>query len=116
MAGIPPLTGFWAKFFLVREGLIGGHPVAAAVALGVGLLTLYSMTKIWAEAFWKPHPSDAPLDGRVPMALRAPAFAMAALLVAGGIWIAPVYAAMQTAAAQMLDPAAYIAVVLGARP
>ena len=25
-------------------------------ALAVGLLTLYSMAKIWLEAFWKPHP------------------------------------------------------------
>jgi multicomponent Na+:H+ antiporter subunit D len=116
MAGVPPLTGFWAKFFLVREGLVTGHALAAALALGVGLLTLYSMTKIWAEAFWKPHPGDAPLDARVPMALRAPAFALALMLVAGGLWIAPVYAAMETAAAQMLDPAAYIAAVLGPRP
>jgi multicomponent Na+:H+ antiporter subunit D len=115
MAGMPPLTGFWAKFFLVHEGLITGHPLAAALALGVGLLTLYSMTKIWAEAFWKPYPGDRPLDAPLPLALRAPALALVLLLVAGGLLIAPVYGAMETAAAQMLDPAAYIAAVLGPR-
>ena len=33
--------------------------VLAGVAAGVGLLTVYSMTKIWNEAFWKAAPEGA---------------------------------------------------------
>ena len=33
----------------------------------MGLLTLYSMSKIWLEAFWKPHPEPSHLaPARIP--------------------------------------------------
>jgi multicomponent Na+:H+ antiporter subunit D len=56
LVGIPPLSGFWAKFVVVRETLVQGHVGWAVVALAVGVLTLYSMMKIWFQAFWKKHP------------------------------------------------------------
>ena len=37
--------------------------VLVATALAVGLLTLFSMTKIWAEAFWKEAPDSARRGG-----------------------------------------------------
>src|SRR5690606_26792434 len=49
LAGLPPLSGFWAKFVVVRSSLEAGHVVLSMVALMVGLLTLYSMLKIWNE-------------------------------------------------------------------
>jgi multicomponent Na+:H+ antiporter subunit D len=52
LAGIPPLSGFIAKFALVQASLSVEQFLVAAVALLVGLLTLYSMTKIWNGAFW----------------------------------------------------------------
>lgn len=58
MVGIPPLSGFWAKFLLVRETLALGHWVWTGAALMTGLLTLYSMMKIWFEAFWKKNPKE----------------------------------------------------------
>jgi len=59
LVGIPPFSGFWGKYLIVRSALVQGEYVWAAVALAVGALTLYSMLKIWLEAFWKPHPDDA---------------------------------------------------------
>lgn len=56
LVGIPPLSGFWAKLLVLQEALGQGRYAWAAVALGVSLLTLYSMMKLWLEAFWKPHP------------------------------------------------------------
>lgn len=77
LVGIPPLSGFWAKLLLLQETLGQGRYVWAAAALGVSLLTLYSMMKIWIEAFWKPHPDP---DWR-PVATRsAPAWAATVLL------------------------------------
>ena len=59
LIGIPPLSGFWAKLLVVRETLAQGRWALAAIALSVGLLTLYSMAKIWMGAFWKKHPDES---------------------------------------------------------
>jgi multicomponent Na+:H+ antiporter subunit D len=79
LVGVPPLSGFWAKLLLVREGLSQQMYVWAGAALFVSGLTLLSMVKIWIEAFWKPHP-DAGL--RIPVPLpRAGWFACATLSI-----------------------------------
>jgi len=57
LVGIPPLSGFWSKVLVLQEALAQGQYVWTFVALLVSLLTLYSMVKIWMEAFWKPHPN-----------------------------------------------------------
>ena len=59
LVGIPPFSGFWGKYLIVRTAINQGEHLFAAAALGVGMLTLYSMLKIWLEAFWKPHPDSA---------------------------------------------------------
>lgn len=56
LVGIPPLSGFWAKLLVLQEALAQGRVVWTGVALLVSVLTLYSMMKIWMQAFWKPHP------------------------------------------------------------
>ncbi|MEM6729660.1 MAG: Na+/H+ antiporter subunit D, partial [Pseudomonadota bacterium] len=76
LAGFPPLSGFWAKYVLVAAALQDQGWWIAAVALLVGLLTIYSMTKIWAEAFWKAHP-----DGIAPEPSRISATARSHLLI-----------------------------------
>lgn len=61
LAGLPPLSGFWAKYLVVKPSLDTGSWYLAATALMVGVLTLYSMLKIWNEAFWKAPPESAPM-------------------------------------------------------
>jgi len=56
LVGVPPSSGFWGKFLLVQESFLQGRFAWGGIALAVGLLTLYSMAKIWLEGFWKPHP------------------------------------------------------------
>lgn len=58
LAGIPPLSGFFAKFVIVRAGLEIEAYWVTGIALAVGLMTLYSMVKIWNEVFWKSLPED----------------------------------------------------------
>lgn len=60
LAGVPPLSGFWAKVAVLQATLEARDYVSLAVALFVGLFTLYSMIKIWLEAYWKEHPDPAP--------------------------------------------------------
>lgn len=59
LVGIPPFSGFWGKYLIVREALSQGAYLWTACALLVSVVTLYSMMKIWLEAFWKPHPDPA---------------------------------------------------------
>jgi len=67
LAGFPPLSGFWAKMILIRASLDVHQYWLACVAAVVGLLTVYSMTKIWGEAFWKPAPETNPVADRLPV-------------------------------------------------
>jgi multicomponent Na+:H+ antiporter subunit D len=60
LVGFPPLSGFWAKLLVLREGFAQAEYVWAAATLATGGLTLLSMAKIWTEAFWKPQPVSHP--------------------------------------------------------
>ena len=103
LVGVPPLSGFWAKFVVVRETLLQGHYVWAAAALLVGFLTLYSMMKIWFEAFWKKHPESGwalPADARLGPAYAA-TIALALLTVAIGLAPEPLAQFAQQAADAM---------------
>jgi multicomponent Na+:H+ antiporter subunit D len=77
LVGIPPLSGFWAKLGVLREALGAGRWAWTAAALTVSVLTLYSMMKVWMEAFWKPHPETPPDSARRRL---APAWAAVGLL------------------------------------
>jgi multicomponent Na+:H+ antiporter subunit D len=117
LGGIPPLSGFFAKFALIREGLALGQWTAVFAASAVGLLTLYSMIKIWNEAFWKNSPiGDARPVGRAGFAMVAPAVLLACCTIAFGLFPAYFLTFAERAAAQLMDPAEYIRAVLGTQP
>ena len=124
LGGIPPLSGFFAKFAIVKAALAGDTPFGAwsvalaVIALAVGLLTLFSMTKIWAEAFWKrPAEGYAPVVSRVGTLDRAlllgPIAVLAALTLAIGFLPEFFFDFAQRAAAQLMNPQLYIQAVLG---
>ncbi|MBY5935583.1 Na+/H+ antiporter subunit D [Tateyamaria omphalii] len=120
LAGFPPLSGFWAKYVLVAAAIEDQGWIIAAVALLVGLLTIFSMTKIWAEAFWKPHPegADPALSQLTPQARRhllIPIAGLAAMTLVIGFSPDPFVTFAKDAAAQLLDPTAYITTVLGGK-
>ncbi len=62
LTGVPPLTGFWGKYMLAKAGFISGDWIIVVVSLMVSLITLFSMTKIWNQAFWKPLPKGTVLN------------------------------------------------------
>lgn len=125
LAGIPPLSGFWAKLILIRAGLEIESYLIAGTALGVGLLTLFSMAKIWSGAFWGDAPSGVAPAGRSnegglslssKTALYLPMFALALLTLAIGLMSEPFMALSRQAADQLLHPAGYIGAVLEGTP
>jgi multicomponent Na+:H+ antiporter subunit D len=124
LAGLPPFSGFFAKFALVQAGLAAEHYLIVAVSLAVSMLTLFSMTKIWNEAFWKgceevdiaSRQPDARLS-RSQYALRlAPTLLLAAIVVFMGVGAEIVFTLTDEAARNLVDPSGYIHAVLGVRP
>src|SRR5699024_2915588 len=61
LAGIPPFSGFPAKFSVLASTAASGEWWAMGTGVLVGFLTLFSMVKIWLGAFWAPPTED--LDG-----------------------------------------------------
>ncbi|CAN5878963.1 Na+/H+ antiporter subunit D [soil metagenome] len=119
LAGLPPFSGFVAKLTLVQAGLALDRELVVAVSLLVSLLTLFSMTKIWAGAFWG-DPAEAaapPIVGGQPLRLPAPMVGATASLVALSLVIAvgsgPLYALSERAAADLLDSGSYTSAVFG---
>ncbi|WP_404384452.1 Na+/H+ antiporter subunit D [Caenispirillum salinarum] len=122
LAGIPPLSGFWAKLVLIQASLEVEAWVIAGVALVVGLLTVFSMSKIWLEAFWKPHPDGDAGVGAVALtrgetvALVAPIVLLASITVIIGLAPQPFLDLAARSAQELLAPEAYVRVVLGGLP
>ncbi|WFS20260.1 proton-conducting transporter membrane subunit [Pseudomonas sp. 905_Psudmo1] len=116
LAGIPPLSGFWAKFLLVKASLDAAAWWAAGIALLTGVFTLLSMNKIWNEAFLKPHPGGEEALQRVT-GIRAAWLGMSALAlltVLIGLGAGPLIDYAVAAAAQLADPQAYLQPFTGA--
>ncbi len=113
LAGLPPLSGFFAKLQLVVATLEREAFFSLVAALLVSMLTLFSMCKIWAEAFWK-----APTSARVaaedwPPAMRFATVGLALLTLLLGTFAEPLMTLAQQAAEQLLDRQAYLQAVLG---
>ncbi|PMR70012.1 Na+/H+ antiporter subunit D [Halomonas heilongjiangensis] len=126
LAGVPPLSGFFAKFVIVRAGIEAEAYVVTAIALAVGLMTLYSMVKIWHEVFWKALPEDnlvpevemvAGDDSRMVkpslwlMYLPVGWLALCAVLI--GIYAQPLMEIMAIIGDQLTNPRGYIEAVMG---
>ncbi|MDE0642705.1 MAG: proton-conducting transporter membrane subunit [bacterium] len=110
LAGLPPFSGFVAKLALVQEGVGLGLWAIVGVSLGVSLLTFYSMTKIWAAAFWGEARESVDRAG-IGM------LTVVGLVVAASIGVAalagPLIELSTRAASELLDPNIYIDAVLG---
>ncbi|MGD9972486.1 MAG: proton-conducting transporter membrane subunit [Desulfatirhabdiaceae bacterium] len=120
LAGFPPFSGFWAKMILIRAGIEAGAVTAVTVAIIVGLLTAYSMTKIWDQAFWKPAPEQTEKQDLVlndPSGwMLAPVVMLVLLTVAIGLGAEPVYRLAFQSAEFLLQPDLYVQAVLGKGP
>lgn len=89
LAGVPPLAGFFAKFFILlaaaRSGLIG---VVFLGALNVAISLYYYLSIVRVIYFEKPKAA-------LPIALSLPSRALLLVLIAGiilvGIWQAPFF-------------------------
>ncbi|SFV37302.1 multicomponent Na+:H+ antiporter subunit D [Devosia crocina] len=113
LAGIPPLSGFWAKYMVIDAAFADSAHWLAGVGLFVGLLTVFSMSKIWVEAFWKTPPLERKHARRVPMAMLVPMAILGLVTLTIGFAPEPFVLYADATATSLLDPKTYIEAVLG---
>ena len=75
LAGIPPFSGFVAKFGLFDATARESEWEVLAVGVLVSLLTLFSIFKVWIAVFWSPAAAPTPPSRRPrpPPPARCPA-------------------------------------------
>jgi multicomponent Na+:H+ antiporter subunit D len=117
LAGMPPLSGFWPKLAILRAGLEAEKYLIVGIALMMSLLTLYSMIKIWNQAFWKPplEASSSSHRESPPTWIfhKLPVLILVVLILGLGFAAEPIYELAQQAADQLLIPGEYFRTVLG---
>ena len=108
LAGVPPFSGFWGKLLLVKAGLESGgwlDWIAVATALITSFFTLYSMMKIWQNAYWR---SPVTVEALPVKALFPPTILLVAVTLVMGFWPSLLYDYSYVAAQQLMDPFQYI--------
>lgn len=114
LAGIPPLSGFWGKYMIVVEGLRQREWILVACALVAGVLTMFSMLKIWNGPFWNPAAADGVhLEDRRWKPMVAVAGGMTVLSLGIGLGAEFFLRVAHEAARQVLDRGAYVSLLLG---
>jgi len=115
LAGLPPLSGFLAKFAIVSGVMNGGTglPREAWVLAGVvvfsGLATLISLMRKGIDAFWKPGEENV---AEVRSLEALPIGILLSLCVALTLFAAPVVKYLDATSAYLADPVEYARDVL----
>ncbi len=116
LAGLPPLSGFFGKWVLIKEGFHQQQYSLTGFAIATSLLTLLSMLKIWSYGFWSPaqgrhvtHPDVRPRTawGFVGVGL------LVVIALGMGLGAQRFMSASQRAASGLINPRPYIVAVLG---
>ena len=110
LAGLPPLSGFFAKLGLIHATFVteAWGPLAALAVASV--LTLASMLKIWQLAFAGAAPPSAARPGVAPLQL-SPLWLLVAVSVVLALCAGPFFRFAEATAGQLLDPQSYRAVL-----
>ncbi len=122
LAGVPPFSGFVAKYAVIRAAVIDGQYVAAAVALVIGFVALVSVLKIWLRVFWgrmsredQEHLRPVPVAEmpRVRPALVLPPLLLTVVSLVMGLGGEPLLRAAAQAAAGLVETGRYVGEVAG---
>ena len=114
LAGVPPISGFFAKFILIKASIDDSHFVIAIIAVLTALLTLYSMIKIWNEAFLKKQPDNEFLDRNTSLSFldMLPSIILGTISILMGIFAFKMFDFTMQAADQLIEGTSYINNVL----
>ncbi|MEO4044611.1 Na+/H+ antiporter subunit D [Hoeflea sp. CAU 1731] len=112
VSGLPPFSGFWPKAVLVKASLDVGEWWMAGAILLTGFLTTIAAGRVWILVYWRAR-READESEAVPVRLKPavdylPVALLTALAVLLGVYPEPFLEMSQTAASQLIHPAAYI--------
>jgi multicomponent Na+:H+ antiporter subunit D len=112
LAGIPPLSGFVGKLFIIRGGFEAESYFGSLVVLFSSLLVLFSVMKIFINGFWG-TPKAYEGEEKVPYkGLLVPAGILISLSVAFGLSIEFLQPYISQAVEVLTNPQIYIEAVL----
>ncbi|MCH7403514.1 proton-conducting transporter membrane subunit [Belliella kenyensis] len=122
LAGIPPLSGFWAKVFLIEGGYKENEWMLIGFIILGSFLTLWVIAKLWSEVFWK-DAVDLPKKINVKYfhelkPFKRWAMVIPIILLAGtslyiGLAAEHIIVLSKQIAAELINPTAYLDAVLG---
>jgi multicomponent Na+:H+ antiporter subunit D len=115
LAGVPPLSGFLGKLAILEGAFEARAYWVGGLVLVVGLLTLLSMGRTWAEAFWTPSAGAADVGGP-GSPLLATIAALSILTLAMTLGAERVFDLASRSAHELLRPEEYVRAVLGRVP
>jgi NADH-quinone oxidoreductase subunit N len=77
LAGIPPLAGFYGKYFIFLSLMESGHYVLASLAVGYAVFGLYYYMRIANAMLMRQAPDESrlPVSAAMKVALGVSAFA-----------------------------------------
>jgi multicomponent Na+:H+ antiporter subunit D len=113
LAGVPPLSGFLGKLAILEGTFAAGAYWVGGLVLGVGLLTLLSMGRAWADGFWMPSATNAKDMAAPGTPLLLAIAGLGAVTLAITVLAGPLFEVTSRAAQQLLHREEYIRTVLG---
>jgi multicomponent Na+:H+ antiporter subunit D len=114
LAGVPPMSGFLGKLAIIEGTFDAGAYWVGGMVLVVGLLTLLSMGRTWADAFWTPAVArDATTPG-TPLLVAIAGLSLVTLAITIGA--ESLFGLTLRAADQLLQRHEYVRAVLGVTP
>ena len=115
LAGVPPLSGFLGKLAILEGIFDAGAYWLGGMVLVVGLLTLLSMGRTWADAFWRPSANES--DMATPgTALLTVISGLSLVTLSITLGAGPLFELTSRAAHQLLQRDDYVRAVLGSTP
>lgn len=120
LAGIPPLSGFWPKIYLIGAAYENGNYLFIGSIIIGSFITLFLIAKVWSQVFWKDASTDAlivdkfePLKGYEKILLVLPIGLLALTSLFIGLNAELIIQVSDRIAEEMVDTSFYIEAVLG---
>ncbi|KSV85233.1 MULTISPECIES: Na+/H+ antiporter subunit D [unclassified Sinorhizobium] len=110
VSGLPPFSGFWPKVMLVKAALDIGAWWLAAALLFTGFLTTVVTGRFFLLAYWRDAAAGevTTASATISPAALLPLTVLVILALAIGLYPEPLLSTIQSAAASLAEPSAYL--------
>lgn len=120
LVGIPPLSGFWAKVYLIQASFETREFLLAGAIIFGSFLTLWVIAKVWSESFWKDKPETSSsgkpwsaFSTKEKWGILVPIIFLSIVSLYIGLAAENIISLASRIAAELMDPSAYINSILG---